>query len=214
MLGKKRKNNYKGIGMEITTEMIKMLREATKAGVLDCRKALEASNGDYKKAVDFLREKGLATAAKRADRQASNGIVELYSHGDGRVGVMVEVNCETDFVARAEQFRKFAHELALQVAAAAPQYIKEEDIPEDVLDHEVGIAKARALKEGKPEAILEKIAQGRVEKFKDEAVLMRQAYIRDDKVTVGKLLLEQVAALGENIVIRRFARWELGEISE
>ncbi|MGA2503026.1 MAG: translation elongation factor Ts [Anaerolineales bacterium] len=202
--------------MEITTEMIKALREATKAGVLDCRKALEASNGDFQKAVDFLREKGLATAAKRADRQASNGIVELYSHGDGRVGVMVEVNCETDFVARAEQFRKFAHELALQVAAAAPQYVKEEDIPEDVLNHEVGIAKARALEEeeGKPEAILEKIAQGRVEKFKDEAVLMRQAYIRNDKVTVGKLLLEQVAALGENIVIRRFARWELGEVSE
>jgi elongation factor Ts len=200
--------------MEITTEMIKELREATKAGVLDCRKALEASNGDYQKAVDFLREKGMATAAKRADRQASNGIVELYSHGDGRVGVMVEVNCETDFVARAEQFRKFAHEVALQVAAAAPQYIKEEDIPAEVLEHEVGIAKARALEEGKPEAMLEKISQGRIEKFKDEVVLTRQAYIRDDKVTVGKLLLEQIAALGENIVVRRFARWELGEESE
>jgi elongation factor Ts len=200
--------------MEITTEMIKELREATKAGVLDCRKALEASNGDYQKAVDFLREKGMATAAKRADRQALNGIVELYSHGNGRVGVMVEVNCETDFVARSEQFRKFAHEVALQVAAAAPRYVKEEDIPADVLEHEAGIAKARALEEGKPEAMLEKISQGRVEKFKDEVVLMRQAYIRDDKVTVGKLLLEQVAALGENIVVRRFARWELGEVSE
>ena len=120
--------------MEITTQMIKDLREATKAGVLDCRKALEASGGDYQKAVDFLREKGLATAAKRADRQASNGMVELYSHGNGRVGVMVEVNCETDFVARSEQFLKFAHEVALQVAAAAPRYIKEEDIPAEVLD--------------------------------------------------------------------------------
>ena len=200
--------------MEITTEMIRELREATKAGVLDCRKALESSNGDYQKAVDFLREKGMATAAKRADRQALNGIVELYSHGNGRVGVMVEVNCETDFVARAEQFRKFAHEVALQVAAAAPKYIKEEDIPAAVLEHEVGIAKARALEEGKPEAMLEKIAQGRVEKYKDEVVLMRQAYIRDDKVTLGKLLLEQVAALGENIIVRRFARWELGEVSE
>jgi elongation factor Ts len=214
MLGKKRKNNNRGTGMEITTEMIKELREATKAGVLDCRKALESSKGDYQKAVDFLREKGIATAAKRADRQASNGIVELYSHGNGRVGVMVEVNCETDFVARAEQFRKFAHEVALQVAAAAPKYVKEEDIPADVLEHEVGIAKARALEEGKPEALLEKIAQGRVEKYKDEVVLMRQAYIRDDKVAVGKLLLVQIAALGENIVIRRFARWELGEVSE
>jgi elongation factor Ts len=164
--------------------------------------------------VDFLREKGMATAAKRADRQASNGIVELYSHGDGRVGVMAEVNCETDFVARAEQFRKFAHEIALQIAASAPKYIKEEEIPAEVLEHELSIAKARAVEEGKPEGMLEKIAKGRLEKFKDEVVLMRQAYIRDDKLTVERLLLEQVASLGENIVIRRFARWELGEISE
>jgi elongation factor Ts len=199
--------------MEITTQMIKDLREATKAGVLDCRKALEASDGDYQKAVDFLREKGLATAAKRADRQASNGMVELYSHGNGRVGVMVEVNCETDFVARSEQFTKFAHEVALQVAAAAPKYIKEEDIPADVLEHETEIAKGRAREEGKPETMLEKIAQGRLEKFKDEVVLLRQPYIRDDKITIGKLLLEQVAAIGENIVVRRIVRWELGEVS-
>jgi elongation factor Ts len=199
--------------MEITTQMIKDLREATHAGVLDCRKALESADGDYQKAVDFLREKGLATAAKRADRQASNGIVELYSHGNGRVGVMVEVNCETDFVARSEQFLKFAHEIALQVAAAAPKYIREEEIPEDVLEHETEIAKGRAREEGKPEARLEKIAKGRLEKFKDEVVLMRQAYIRDDKVTIGNLLLEQVASIGENIVVRRFVRWELGEVS-
>ena len=199
--------------MEITTEMIKELRAATKAGVLDCRKALEAADGDFQKAVDWLREKGMATAAKRADRQASNGMVELYSHGAGRVGVMVEVNCETDFVARSEQFRTFAHEVALQVAAAAPRYLKEEDIPADVLEHEMEIAMARAREEGKPEAMLEKISLGRVEKFKDEVVLLRQPYIRDDKVTVGKLLLEQVAAIGENILIRRFARWELGEAS-
>jgi len=199
--------------MEITTQMIKDLREATKAGVLDCRKALEASGGDYQKAVDFLREKGLATAAKRADRQASNGMVELYSHGNGRVGVMVEINCETDFVARSEQFTKFAHEVALQVAATAPKYIKEEDIPADVLEHETEIAKGRAREEGKPEAMLEKIAQGRLEKFKDEVVLLRQPYIRDDKITIGKLLLEQIAAIGENIVVRRIVRWELGEMS-
>src|SRR5512136_1671600 len=130
--------------MEITTQMIKELREATHAGVLDCRKALEAANGDYQKAVDFLREKGLATAAKRADRQASNGIVELYSHGNGRVGVMVEVNCETDFVARSEQFIKFAHEIVLQVAATSPKYVKEEDIPAEVLESEIENAKARA----------------------------------------------------------------------
>lgn len=199
--------------MEITTGMIKELREATKAGMLDCRKALEAAEGDYQKAVDWLREKGMATAAKRAERQASNGTLELYSHGNGRVGVMVEVNCETDFVARSEQFRKFAHEVALQVAAASPRWVKEQDIPADVLEHETEIAKARAREEGKPEAMIDKIAQGRLEKFKDEVVLMRQAYIRDAEVTVEKLLLEQVAAIGENIVIRRFVRWELGEIS-
>ncbi len=197
--------------MQITTEMIKELREATHAGVLDCRKALEASNGDFQKAVDYLREKGMATAAKRAERAALNGVIELYSHGSGRVGVMVEVNCETDFVANSEGFRKFAHELALQVAAAHPRYLKEEDIPADVLEHETEIAKNRAREEGKPEAMLDKISAGRVEKFKDEVVLSRQPYIRDDKLTVGKLLLEQIAATGENIVIRRFARWELGE---
>ena len=195
----------------ITTDMIKELRDATHAGVLDCRKALEASGGDFQKAVDYLREKGMATAAKRADRVAANGLVELYSHGNGRVGVMVEVNCETDFVARSDSFRQFAHEIALQVAAASPRYLKEEDIPADVLEHETEIAKARAREEGKPEAMLEKISAGRVEKFKDEVVLARQLYIRDDKKTVGKLLLEQIAATGENIIIRRFARWELGE---
>jgi elongation factor Ts len=200
--------------MEITTQMIKELRDATKAGMLDCRKALESADGDFQKAVDYLREKGMATAAKRADREASNGIVELYSHGNGRVGVMVEVNCETDFVARSEQFRKFAHEVALQVAAASPKYLKEEDIPADVLEHEKEIAMARAREEGKPEAMLAKIAEGRLEKFKDEVVLARQPYIRDDKMTVGKLQLEQVAAIGENIVVRRFARWELGEVKE
>jgi elongation factor Ts len=199
--------------MEITTQMIKELREITKAGVMDCRKALESADGDFQKAVDFLREKALATAAKRADRQASNGIVELYSHGNGRVGVVVEVNCETDFVARSEQFVKFAHEIVLQVAATSPKYIKDEDIPAEVLEQEIAAAKARALEEGKPEALLEKITQGRLDKFKDEVVLLRQPYIRDDKLTVGNLLLEQVASIGENIIIRRFVRWELGEVS-
>ncbi len=197
--------------MEITTEMIKELRAATNAGVLDCRKALTEANGDFQKAVDWLREKGMATAAKRADRQASQGKVELYSHGNGRVGVMVEVNCETDFVARSEQFRTFAHEVALQIAAAAPRYIKVEDIPAEMIAHEVEIGKARAREEGKPENILDKIAQGRIEKFKDDVVLLRQAYIRDETITIEKLLLQQVVAIGENIVIRRFTRWELGE---
>ena len=168
----------------ITTEMIKQLREATAAGISDCKKALESADGDYNKAVDFLREKGLATAAKRADRTASEGVVELYSHGDGRVGVMVEVNCETDFVGRSEKFRKFAHEIALQIAAASPHYIKEEDIPEADMEHERGIATAKAREEGKPEAIIPKIVEGSLEKFKDETVLLRQTYIRDDNVTI------------------------------
>jgi len=197
--------------MEITTEMIKELRTATGAGVLDCRKALTESDGDYQKAVDYLREKGMATAAKRADRDASQGVVELYSHGNGRVGVMVEVNCETDFVGRSEAFRLFAHEVALQIAASAPRYVSENDIPEKELEHEREIARARAREEGKPEAMLDKIAAGRVEKFKDEACLLRQPYIRDESVTIEKMLHQNIGSIGENIVIRRFQRWELGE---
>ena len=197
--------------MAVTTEQIKTLREATGAGILDCRKALEQAGGDFDKAVDFLREKGLATAAKRSDRDASEGVVELYSHGAGRVGVMVEVNCETDFVARSESFRTFAHEVALQIAAAAPRYIREEQIPESVLEHEREIARARAREEGKPEAILDRIVEGRIVKFKDEVVLLRQAYIRDESITIEKLMMQNVASIGENLIIRRFARWELGE---
>jgi elongation factor Ts len=197
--------------MEVTTEMIKELRAATNAGVLDCRKALTEANGDFQKAVDWLREKGMATAAKRADRDASQGVVELYSHGEGRVGVMVEVNCETDFVARSEKFRELAHELALQIAASSPRYVEEKEIPADVLEHEAEIARTRAKEEGKPENVAEKIVEGRLNKFKDEVVLLRQAYIRDESLTVEKLILQAVAAIGENIIIRRFQRWELGE---
>ena len=197
--------------MEITTEMIKELRDATGAGILDCRKALTDAKGDFDKAVDFLREKGVATAAKRAGRTASQGIVELYSHGEGRVVVMVEVNCETDFVARGEDFRNLAHEIALQIAAAAPQYVKEDEIPADVLEHEADIARARAKEEGKPEAVMDKIVAGRVEKFKDEVVLLRQPYIRDEDLNIEKLVQQTVGKTGENIIVSRFQRWELGE---
>ena len=200
--------------MQITTEMIKQLREATNAGILDCRKALEAANGDFKAAVDFLREKGLATAAKRADRRASEGVVELYSHGNGRVGVMLEVNCETDFVGRSEAFRNFAHELALQIAASSPIYIREEDVPQEVLDHEAQIATAKAREEGKPEAVLPRIVEGALKKFKTESVLLLQPYIRDESITVQQLLNDAVVKTGENIVIRRFTRWALSEESE
>jgi elongation factor Ts len=197
--------------MDITADMIKELRAATNAGVLDCRKALQEANGDFQKAVDWLREKGMATAAKRADREASNGMVELYSHGSGRVGVMVEVNCETDFVARSEQFRTLAHELALQIAAGAPKYVKPEDIPAPVLEHEAEIARARAKDEGKTGPVVDKIVEGRLEKFKDEVCLLRQAYVRDESTTIEKIIMQNVAAIGENVIVRRFQRWELGE---
>ncbi len=197
----------------VTTEQIKELRQATGVGILDCRKALEAANGDFDKAVDLLREKGLAKAAKRADRDASDGMIELYSHGNGRVGVMVEVNSETDFVARSEAFRNFAHEVALQIAAMSPEYLREEDIPAEALQREREVAHNRAVEEGKPEKMIERIVDGRLEKYKDEVCLLRQTYIRDDSRTINDLLLENIASMGENIVIRRFARWELGEHS-
>lgn len=197
--------------MTITAEQIKELRQATGVGIMDCRNALEQAEGNFDRAVALLRERGLAKAAKRADRDASEGVVELYNHGDGRVGVMVEVNTETDFVARSDAFRQFAHEVALQIAAMAPAYIDPEEIPEAVLEEERRIARTRALEEGKPEKIVDRIVEGRLEKFKDEVCLLRQAYIREEGKTVQDLLLETVASLGENVVIRRFARWELGE---
>ena len=197
--------------MTVTIEQIKELRAVSGAGIMDVRKALEKTNGDFKKAQEILREKGLATAAKRADRESSEGMVELYSHGNGRVGVMVEVNCETDFVARSETFRTFAHELALQIVAAAPRYIREEDIPEEVLEQEREKARRLGLEEGKPENVIVRIVEGRLAKFVDEVCLLRQPYIRDDELTVEKLLLDNIASIGENIVIRRFVRWEIGE---
>ncbi|MCJ7625065.1 MAG: translation elongation factor Ts [Anaerolineaceae bacterium] len=200
--------------MAITTEMIKELRQATSAGVLDCRNALEKTNGDIEKAKEILRERGLAKAAKRSEHVAAEGILELYNHGNGRVGVIVEVNSETDFVGRSDAFRTFAHEIALQIAASAPLYILEEDIPEDVLEREIESAKAMAKEEGKPENIIPKIIEGRLKKFKDENVLMHQPYIRDDSKTIHDLLNDNIVSLGENIVIRRFVRWELGEKSK
>jgi elongation factor Ts len=197
--------------MAISVDLIKELREATGVGILDCRQALEDANGDFEKAVDILREKGLAKAAKRADREASEGKLELYTHGDGRVGVMVEVNSETDFVARSEEFRNFAHEIALQIAAAAPSYIRVEDIPEVDLERERNIVREQTLAEGKPENIIDKIVAGRMEKFYDETCLLRQQYIRDDTITIEQLLHQNIAAIGENILIRRFVRWEVGE---
>jgi elongation factor Ts len=199
--------------MAVTTEDIKKLREATGAGILDCRSALQEAGGDFDKAVDTLREKGLAAATKKAGREASEGVVDLYSHGDGRVGVMVEVNCETDFVGRSKEFRTFAHEVALQIAASAPLYIREEDIPEAMLEHEKKIAEGRAREEGKPDNIIPKIVEGSLKKFMDETVLLRQPYIRDESISIEQMLNQQIASMGENIVIRRFTRYALGETS-
>jgi len=197
--------------MEISVETIKKLRDATGSGILDVKEALENSDGDFEKAVDFLRQKGLAKAAKRSDRDASEGIVELYSHGDGRVGVMVEINCESDFVARSDAFREFAHNVALQIAAAAPKWVKEDQIPEEVIEREKEIARTRYKEEGKPDNIIDKILEGMVVKFKAENCLLSQAYIRDEDITILELLHEKIASIGENIVVRRFERWERGE---
>ena len=199
--------------MTVSASEIKELRDATGVGFLDCRKALEEAGGDFEKAVDWLRERGLAKAAKRSDRDASEGVLELYNHGNGRVGVMVEVNCETDFVARSDTFRNLAHEIALQIAAASPQWVEEDDIPEDVIKREEEIARNRSIEEGKPENIIGRIVEGRIKKFKDETVLMKQAYIRDEDLTIQEYLHEKIASIGENILIRRFTRWEVGEKS-
>jgi elongation factor Ts len=197
--------------MEITAQQVKALREATGAGVLDCRKALIAHDGDFEKAAAYLREKGLAAAAKKEGREAKEGMLELYSHGGGRVGVMVEVNCETDFVARTEQFRAFAHDLALHIAASSPRYVDVEHIPAEVLEHERATARQRALDEGKPEQIVDRIITGRLEKFYVDNCLLRQPFVKNEDLTVAELLKQTIATIGENIIVRRFARWELGE---
>jgi elongation factor Ts len=190
---------------KITAAMVKELREDTGAGVLDAKKALEKANGNYDEAVKILREKGAARAAKRADRQASEGIVEVYGHPGGRVGVMVELNCES--------FQELAHDLALQVAAAQPQYISMDEVPQDILDGETDVLRAQARTEGKPEEMIDKIVAGRLNKFYEEICLLEQPFIKDDKRKIKDLLAEAVGAMGENIVIRRFVRYELGGAS-
>ncbi len=197
--------------MSIGAAQIKELREVTGAGILDCKEALEATDGDFEKAVKMLLEKGFAEAQKRADRETQNGVLELYNHGDGRVGVMVEVNCETDFVARTNEFRSFAHEIALQIAANIPRYIRVEDVPEDVIRVEKDKFREEALKEGKPEQIVERIVEGRMKKFYEDNCLLLQDYIRDDSMKVEELLQQAIAKIGENMTIRRFVRWEMGE---
>ena len=200
--------------MSISTDLIKELRLSTGAGVLACRKALEQSEGDLEKAVALLREQGLTKASKRADRETHDGVLDLYSHGDGRVGVMVEVNCETDFVARTPEFREFAHEMALQIAASAPQWVDVDDVPKEVVEEESTKAREEALAQDKPEHVIDRIVEGRMRKFYEESCLLQQIYIRDDSKTVADLLNDTIAKTGENITIRRFMRWEVGETAE
>ncbi len=195
----------------ITAEMVKDLRERTGAGMMDCKKALTEMGGDMEKAIDFLREKGLAAAAKRAGRVAAEGVVEAYIHGGGRIGVMLELNCETDFVAKTEDFRALAKDLAMQVAAANPSFVRREEVPADVIDHEREVLKAQAMNEGKPANIAEKMVEGRVEKFYKENCLMEQPFIKDPDTTVTQLITAKIAKIGENISVRRFVRYQLGE---
>lgn len=195
----------------ISASVVKELREKTGAGMMDCKKALSETGGDLEKAAEYLREKGLAAAAKKAGRIAAEGIVDAYIHMGGRIGVLVEVNCETDFVARTDEFRAFVRDVAMQIAATNPQYLRREDVSEEVLQKERDILKAQALNEGKPEKVVEKIVQGRIEKFYTENCLLEQAFIRDTDMTITDLLKEKIAKIGENINIRRFVRYEMGE---
>jgi elongation factor Ts len=195
----------------ITAQMVKELRERTGAGMMDCKRALEATGGDIEKAIDELRTKGLAKAAKKASRVASEGTVTSYIHGGGRIGVLVEVNCETDFVAKTDEFKQLAHDIAMQIAASNPRYINREEVPQAVQDHEKEVLRAQALEEGKPEKVVDKMVEGRLEKFFKENCLLEQPYIKDPDKTVQQMILEMVAKIGENINVRRFARYEVGE---
>lgn len=195
----------------VTAAMVKELRERTAAGMLDCKKALEEAGGDVDKAADILREKGLAAASKKAGRIATEGAVESYIHAGGRIGVLVEVNCETDFVGKTDKFRSFVRDIAMQVAAANPLYVRREEVPTEDLEKEKEILRAQALNEGKPEKIIEKMVEGRISKFYEENCLMEQSYIKDPDKTIDQLLNEMVSQIGESINIRRFVRFELGE---
>lgn len=199
--------------VDISSEQIKALREATGAGMMDCKRALEASNGDIEKAKDWLRQKGMAKAGTKAARTAKEGLIATYIHHNHQLGVMVEVNSESDFVARNDEFRQLAHEIAVHIAAAEPHYVRREDVPEDVLNREKAIFEAQAADQKKPPQVVEKIVQGKLNDFYKREVLVDQAWAKDDKRTVDQVLKEAIAKLGENITISRFARFKVGEAS-
>ena len=197
--------------MEISANMVKDLREKTGAGMMDCKKALAEAEGNFEKAVDYLRQKGLATAAKRAGRVASEGQIGSYVHAGGKIGVMVEVNCETDFVAKTDDFQVFAKDIAMHIAASSPLYIQRENVPPEVLERERGIYRVQARETGKPEKIIEKIVDGKLEKYFGEVCLLEQPFIKDPDMTVQDLLNGLIGKLGEKIEVRRFSRFQVGE---
>ncbi len=197
--------------MNFTALDVKTLRERTGAGMMDCKNALVTCEGDMEKAIDFLREKGIAKAAKKAGRIGAGGIVDSYIHMGGRVGVLLEVNCETDFVANGEMFRSLVHDIALQIAAANPQYVSVEEVPADVIEKEKAILRAQALEEGKPEKIIDKMVEGRIKTFYEENCLLCQKFVKDTSKTIEQVVVEATAQIGEKISVRRFVRYEMGE---
>jgi len=197
--------------MSVTPQMVKELRERTGAGMMDCKNALGETKGDMEQAIDLLRKKGLASAAKKAGRIAAEGVVGSYIHGGGKIGVLVEVNCETDFVARTDQFQELVKDIAMHIAAADPRFVRREEVTEDVLARERAVQREKTLAEGKPEKVVDKIVEGRMEKFFAEQVLLEQPFIKNPDKSVGQLVTEAVAKIGENIQVRRFSRFKLGE---
>jgi len=196
---------------EINAAIVKQLREKTGAGMMDCKKALVEVEGDMEKAVDFLRKKGLATAQKRAGRAMTEGMIQSYIHMTGKLGVLVEVNCETDFVAKNEDFQEFAKNIAMHIAASNPLGIKPEDVPEEIIENEKSIYRAQALEMGKPENILDKIVEGKLKKFYQENCLLNQPFVRDPEISIADLMNDLIAKIGENITIKRFMRYQIGE---
>jgi elongation factor Ts len=196
---------------EVTAAAVKELREKTGAGMLDCKKALTATAGDMEKAIEHLREQGLASAAKKAGRIAAEGVVESYIHGGGRIGVLVEVNCETDFVAKTDDFRSLCKDIAMHIAASRPEYLRREDIPHEIVERETEILRQLTLNEGKPANVVDKIVAGRVDKVLRELCLMDQPFVKDPAVTVSELVAQKIGKIGENISVRRFVRYEMGE---
>lgn len=196
---------------DITATMVKELREKSGAGMMDCKKALQETEGDLEKAVEYLRKKGIAAAEKKADRAANEGRIESYIHPGSKLGVLVEINCETDFVAKTEDFQTFCHDVAMHIAASAPKFVKREDVDQQTIDHEIDIYKDQAKDQGKPEAIIEKIAAGKLEKFYSEVCLLEQPFVKDPDKSVKDLLTETIAKLGENMSIKRFSRFKIGE---